>query len=54
MLENLKAKAAKMGADGIVITDEGKSFQMIPSAEPGMSESKQEFLFIKCTAIIYS
>ena len=51
MIESLKSKAHKAGAEGIVIIDEG---HFVESARlPGMPDSKLDTSFIKGIAIVY-
>jgi hypothetical protein len=52
MIESLKTKARKLGADGIVIVKEGKFIERV-SAGPGMGVSTFYKHFIICTAIVY-
>ena len=51
MIESLKSKAQKVGAEGVVITEEG---HFLESANlPGMPDSKLDTIFIKGIAIVY-
>ena len=51
MIESLKSKAHKVGADGIVIIDEG---HFVENARlPGVPDSKLYTSFIKGVAIVY-
>ena len=54
MIESLKTKARKLGADGIVIVEEGKSIDRISDPLGGREKMDLYFIFIKCTAIVYS
>jgi hypothetical protein len=52
MIESLKNKARKIGADCIVIVEEGKTVERIPMpAGDGMMNMYT--IFIECTAIVY-
>jgi uncharacterized protein YbjQ (UPF0145 family) len=52
MIESLKTKARKIGADCIVIVEEGKTVERIPMpAGDGMMDMYT--IFIECTAIVY-
>ena len=51
MIESLKSKAHKVGAEGIVIIDEGHFTES--AGLPGMSDSKLDTSFIKGIAIVY-
>jgi len=53
MIQSLKTKARKLGADGIVIVEEGKSIDTIPDPLGGGGTIDLYFIFIKCTAIVY-
>jgi hypothetical protein len=48
MIESLKSKARKVGAEGVVITDEG---HFVESA--GVPDIKLDTCFIKGIAIVY-
>lgn len=51
MIESLKSKAHKVGAEGIVIIDEGHFVES--SGLPGLPDSKLDTSFIKGIAIVY-
>ena len=53
MIESLKTKARKLGADGIVIVEEGKTIDRIPYPLGGSEKMDLCFVFIKCTVIVY-
>ena len=54
MIESLKTKARKLGADGIVIVEEGESIDRFPHPFGGGGGTMVFYgIFIKCTAIVY-
>jgi len=53
MIESLKAKARKMGADGIVIIEEGDSVEKWRDPMGSGEIIEAPYIFIKCIAIIY-
>jgi len=53
MIESLKKKALKLGADGIVLVDEGTSITTMPNPFGGKGEWTFYGFFIKSTTIVY-
>lgn len=53
MIESLKIKARKLGADCIVIVEEGTSISTTPNPFGGEGEFTFYGFFIKCTAIVF-
>ena len=53
LIESLKTKARELGADAIVIVEEGTSTSTMPNPFGGKREWTFYGFFIKCTAIVY-